>query len=77
MSSLIATKVKTNMCLDSLKLFIVHNILCSTVQTYATYTTLVLSAYNLLVSNTLISFCFQATIRYPANNPFIGANLYS
>ena len=59
--SLIATKVETNMCLVSLKLFIVRTILCATIQTYTTYTTIIttitirslfLSAYNLFASHT-------------------------
>ena len=40
MSSLIAIKVKTNMCLVSLKLFIVLTILFANVQTCTTYTTI-------------------------------------
>ena len=56
MSSLTANKLKTNMWLISVKLFIVRIILCATVQTYYTYTTittrsLFLSAYNLFASN--------------------------
>ena len=61
MSSLIANKVETNMCLVSIKLFIVRTILCATVQTYTTYTTittclLFFSAYNLFASNTYSLF---------------------
>ena len=40
MSLLVAIKVKTNTCLVSLKIFIVHTILCATVQTYTTYSTI-------------------------------------
>ena len=39
MCPLIANKVKTNMSLVSIKLFIVRSILCAIVQTYTTYTT--------------------------------------
>ena len=59
MSSLIANKVKTNMHSVSIKFIIVRIILCSTVQTCITYTTIIttiatrsllLSAYNLFAS---------------------------
>ena len=58
MSSLIANKVKSNMSLDSVKLFVFCTI---TVQTYITYTTitirtLFLSAYNLFASHTCTLF---------------------
>ena len=68
MNSLIENKVKTNMCLDSIKLFIGRTNLCATVQTYATYLTIIttqtihslfLSAYNLFASHTCILFCTQ------------------
>ena len=49
------------MCLISIKLFIVRTILCATVQTYTTFTTittrlLFYSAYNLFASNTYSLF---------------------
>ena len=59
MRPLIANKVNTNMCSVLIKLYIVHTILCATVQTCTMYTTmtttiiacsLFFSAYNLFVS---------------------------
>ena len=41
MSSLIANKVTTNMCLALVKLYIVRIIVCATVQTYITYTIII------------------------------------
>ena len=64
MSSLIANKVKINMCLVSIKLFIVHTVLCATIRTCTTYTVIIttittcslfLSAYNLFASNNTCS----------------------
>ena len=40
MSSLTATKIKTNMCLLSLKLFVVRTVLRAIIQTYTTYATI-------------------------------------
>ena len=51
--TLIANKVKINVCLFSIKLLIVRTILCATVQTYTTITTAIIacplffSVYNL------------------------------
>ena len=85
MSSLIANKVKTNMYLVSLKLFIVRTILCSTVQTYTTYT-IIMQQYLLIRCSYLLTTFFQATlvlysllttIRYSAHNVFASSNTYS
>ena len=83
---MIATKVKESMCLVSLKFFIVRSMLCATVQTYTTYKTIItiitihllfFSAYNIFVSNTVISYSSHTTIRYSAHNLFVSANLYT
>ena len=55
LSLLIASKVKPNMCLVSIKLFIVRTILCPTVQTYTTYTTITTT----IIVCTLQLFCKQ------------------
>ena len=68
MSSLIATKIKTNSVLFRLNFYCSHYS-WATIQTYTTYTTIIititirsLSAYNLFVSHTCTLFCIQ--LRY-------------
>ena len=51
MSSLIANKVKTNMCLISIKLFMIRTILCAAVS-------------NLYNNNLFIRYPYHTTIRY-------------
>ena len=73
MSSLIANKVKTKQCLVSIKLFIVHTILCTTVQTYTTITTrVIVCSFSSLITTflsatTLIRYSSSTTIRYSAH----------
>ena len=81
MSSLIAIKLNTNMWLVSIKLSLLSSlILCGTVQTCTTYTTIItrslfLSAYNFLQA-TLVRYSSDTTIRYSAHNLVVSANLY-
>ena len=65
MSSLIASAVKTNMCLVSVKLIIVRTLLCATVQTY--------SVYLLLQQVTLVRYSSHTIIRYSAHKIFVTA----
>ena len=85
MSSLIANKVKTNLCLISIKLFILRTIICATVQTYTTYFTitattttrsLFLSTYNIFAIM-LVRYYAHTTVRYSAHNLFVSTNTYS
>ena len=86
MSSLIANKVKINMYLVSIKFFIVHPVLCATVQTYNMYTTIIttittpslcLSAFTTFLQATLVRYSSHTTIRYSAHNLFVSTNIYS
>ena len=82
MSSLIANQVKPNKCLVSVKLFIVRTILCATVQTYSTYTTittpsLFISAYNVFVSYICLLFFSHNCSLLCSQPSFVSANLYS
>ena len=81
MSSLTSAKVKQICVLISPKLFIIRTILCPTVQTNTTYTTIIrtitilslfLSTYNLYGNSSS-----HTTIRYSDHNLFVSANLYS
>ena len=60
-SSLIANKVKTNMCLVAIKLFIVRNNLCATVQAWTTYTTIITTTTtrSLFLCQNYSLFCSQ------------------
>ena len=75
MSSLIANQVqvKTNMLLVSLKLFSVHTILYAAIQTYITYTTIIITI--------TILICLQPSshkpIRYSTQNIFYKLYTYS
>ena len=86
MSSLIATKVKTNMRLSFSQTLYYSQYLCATVYTYTMCRTIITtitirslfsSAHNLFVSNTLLRYSFHTTIRYATHNFFVNANFYS
>ena len=61
MSSLTANKVKTNVCLGSIKLFIVRIILYATIQTCTTYTTIIEIDIFLQWRSSNHDFCSHAT----------------
>ena len=79
---MIATKVKTNIWLVSLKHFIVRANLCAIVQIYTMYTTItttitILICLQSFVSNGLVNYSSHTTFRYFAHNLFVSAKLYS
>ena len=77
-SSLIANKVKTNMFLISITLFIVRTILCATVETYSTctYNNNYNANYSLVILICLQPFCKQIFL-CAAHNLFVGTNIFS
>ena len=76
MSSLIVNKVKTNMCSVSVKLFIFHTTFVPlfTLNRYNNnynnnlLSSLLIAAYNLVISSALIRYSSHTTIRYSVHN---------
>ena len=85
MSSFIVNQVKTNMCSISVSVFIVLSTFVPlfTLNWYNTnynnnlLSSLLLVAYNLFVSTTLIRYSSHTTIPYSAHNLFVSVNPYS